>query len=467
MTSPTPAFTEKQLTELRASCAALVATPGDPAYTEEVATWNLAVELRPAVVVGAATAEDVVAAVRWATEAGLPVGVLATGHGSAPNAEGALLINTRRMAQVTIDADNATAQVGSGARMRDLTAAAAEHGLAAVQGSTGSTGAVGFTLGGGLGVLSRWLGMASDDVLSIDVVTVDGQLRTVDQDRHPDLFWALLGGRANLGIVTSYRTALHRLSTVYGGGVFFDGSDAAAVLHAYRAWAAVHDDRTSSSVALLRLPPDPDLPDPIRGQFVVHVRMAHVGNPVEGAWIADEIRRAATPILDTVGPLPMESLDLVHLDPPGPSPIHERGLLLDTLTDETLDAILATAGGSGENPLVMVEVRPLGGAVARRPARASAVPGRQAGFQVFAVAADVPELAGAGSAMVQRLFEALRPWRANENFPSFLGRSHRPDQVRAAWPRQTLERLLEVKRAWDPSNQFRVGHALLPVEERP
>jgi FAD/FMN-containing dehydrogenase len=442
-----------------------VLTPNEPGYADEVGTWNLSVRLRPAVVVGAAGPEDVVRAVRWATERGLAIGVNATGHGAVPNADGALLVTTHRMAQVSVDPILATATVAAGARMRDVTAAAAPYGLAPVQGSTGLAGAVGYTLGGGLGVMSRTFGLAVDHVTTIDVVTLDGRLRTVDSDHDPDLFWALRGGRANFGIVTSYRTMLQRLSTFFGGGLFFDGADAGSVLHEYRAWIAGHSDRTSSSVALLRLPADPRLPDPIRGRFVVHLRMAHVGEAVEGARLAAAMRGSAPVLFETLGVLTATALDGVHLDPVDPTPTHERGLLLDDLDGDVVDAVLEHAGGPVEHPLVMTELRNLGGAIARAPRRPSAVPGRDAAALLFTLAPAVPPLAEAGPQAVQALFDAVAPWRSASTLPTFLGRSHAPADVQGAWPAASLDRLLAVKAAWDPANQLRVGHALLGAED--
>jgi hypothetical protein len=454
-------FTAADLTRLRASCAGVVLTPDDPGYADEVDAWNLSVRLRPAVVVGAAGPEDVVRAVRWATERGLAIGVNATGHGAVPNADGALLVTTHRMAAVSIDPILATATVSAGARMRDVTTAAAAYGLAPVQGSTGSAGAVGYTLGGGLGVMSRTFGLAVDHVTTIDVVTLDGRLRTVDSDHDPDLFWALRGGRGNFGIVTSYRTLLQRLSTFYGGGLFFDGAHADPVLHEFRAWVAGHSDRTSSAVALLRLPQDPRLPDPIRGRFVAHLRMAHVGDAEEGVRIAADMRGTGPVLLDTLGVLPVTALDAVHLDPVDPMPTHERGLLLDELTEGVVDVVLERAGGPAEHPLVVTELRNLGGAIAQAPQRPSAVPGRDAAALLFTLAPAVPPLAESGPRAVQALFDAVAPWRSASTFPNFLGRSHAPADVQGAWPADSLERLLAVKNAWDPSNQLRVGHALL------
>jgi hypothetical protein len=178
--------------------------------------------------------------------------------------------------------------------------------------------------------------------------------------------------------------------------LFFDGADAGSMLHDYRVWIAGHSDRTSSSVALLRLPADPRLPDPIRGRFVAHLRMAHVGEPVEGARLADGMRHSGPVVFGTLGELPMTSLDLVHLDPVDPMPTHERGLLLDELGEGVVDAVLAQTGGPAEHPLVVTELRNLGGAIARTPQRPSAVPGRDAAAPLFTLAlrVDLPELPG-------------------------------------------------------------------------
>jgi FAD/FMN-containing dehydrogenase len=454
-------FTHDDLVRLRSATDAVVAVPGDDAYAEEVSTWNLAVRLRPAVVVGAAGPGDVVRAVSWAADLGLPIGVNATGHGAVPNADGAVLINTRRLSRVTVDVAGRTATVAAGARMRNVTAAAGSHGLACVQGSSGSVGAVGFTLGGGLGVLSRSLGLAADHVLAIDVVTADGHLRTVDPHHQPDLFWALRGGKGNFGVVTAFTTALHPLPNLFGGGMFFDGAHAADVLHGWRRWTDGHTERTSSSVALLRLPDDPQLPDPIRGRFVIHVRMAHVGEASEGARLAREISAVAPVVLDTLGPLPPTALDRVHMDPPHPMPIHERGCLLDALPADALDTVVRQAAGAADSPVVLVEIRHLGGVLARPPVAPSAVPGRSAPYLLFALAPDVPAAGPGAIAAVESLFDAIAPWRSATTLPNFLGRTYDPIQVAAAWPADDRARLIDVKRAWDPANLFRLGHSLV------
>ncbi len=455
-------FTSGQLAGLRSAVSGAVTVPGQDGYDEEVATWNLAVRLRPAVTVGARTADDVVNTVRWAARLGLAVGVNATGHGPADNADGAVLISTRHLAQITIDPAGATATVAAGARIGDLTAAAAPYGLAPVQGSSGSVGAAGFTLGGGLGVMSRTFGLAADRVLSIDVVTSDGCLRTVDADHHPELFWALRGGAGNFGVVVSYRTALERLSSFYGGGLFFDGEHAREVLHAYRSWVGGLTERTSSSVGLLNLPPDPAVPGPIRGRFVAHLRMAHAGDQAEGARLARSMRAVAPVLLDGLGEMPVTALDMVHQDPPVPTPAHELGCLLEELAPDVIEAVVRAVSAPG-TALMMVEIRQLGGAIARPPAVPNCVPGRAAPFVLFAIALAVPPSAEAGSRAVTSLLDAVQPWRSPVTFPNFLGRSYRPAEVQAAWPAESRARLLEIKHGWDLANLFRVRHALLPA----
>jgi hypothetical protein len=172
-------------------------------------------------------------------------------------------------------------------------------------------------------------------------------------------------------------------------------------------------------------------------------------------------RGCAPVLLDAIGQLPAASLDLVHQDPHDPMPVHERGCLLDELTDATIDAIAGETAGPADSPLVLAEIRNLGGAIARAPRVPSAVPGRGAPFVLMAIAVAAPPVAEAGARKVRALLDAVAPWRSPQTLPNFLGRSCTPAEVAAAWPRDTLDRLLMVKRAWDPVNQFRVGHALL------
>jgi hypothetical protein len=182
-------------------------------------------------------------------------------------------------------------------------------------------------------------------VLAAELVTADGELRTVTADSDPELFWAIRGGKGNLGIVTALEFRLYAVPALVGGGYFFAGRDAAAVLHAFRAWAPTLPEEASTSVAVLRLPPLEELPPPLRGRTVVHLRFLYAGDdPQAGAALVAPMTAAGEVLLGGVGPMPPTALDAVHMDPTDPMPGWEKGVLLADLTAETVDALLAAAG---------------------------------------------------------------------------------------------------------------------------
>ena len=433
---------------------------GDERVAAEVAGFNVATTHRPAVVVGATCAEDVAAAVRLAVARGLPVAVQATGHGAVTPADGAVLVTTARMRGVAVDPVARTARAEAGCRWSDVIAATSPHGLAPLCGSSSSVGVVGYTLGGGVGPLARRYGFAADHVRRLEVVTADGVLRTVDADHEPDLFWALRGGKGSFGVVTAVEFDLVEVATLYGGGLFFPGDRARTVLTAYRAWAATVGEETTSSVAVLSLPPLPELPEPLRGQTVVHVRVAHLGGQEDGERLVAPLRAAAPVLLDHLGVLPFAAVDSVHQDPTSPMPVWERGLLLRDLTPATVDALLAVAGPGSGAPVLGVELRHLGGALARPAAVPNAVAGRGAAFSLLVLGVATPALADVLPRVGDAVAEAVAPWRAEGALVNFLGDATTPEQVRAAWSPEVLARLLEVKRRHDPADVFRFGHAI-------
>lgn len=429
-----------------------VLRPGDPGYAEEIAGFNLAYTPAPAVVVGATCAEDVAAAVRHALAVGRRVAVQATGHGLLADLADTVLVSTRRMAEVTVDPAARTARVAAGARWRQVIDAAAPHGLAPLNGSSSHVGVVGYTTGGGLGPMARRYGFAADHVRRFTIVTADGAIRDVDAEHDADLFWAVRGGKGNFGIVTSMEFDLMPVAGFHGGGIFFAGDDAAAVLHAWREWAPTLPEDTTTSVALLRTPPDPALPEPLRGRFVVHLRFAHLGGGAEGAALLAPMRAVATPLLDTVADLPYAAVDAVHMDPTDPMPVWDRGTTLAELPAAAVDALLATAGPQVDVPLVMVELRLLGGAIGRPPAVPNAVAGRDAAFSVYSLgllAGPPVEVVAASCAAV---VEALRPWE-HGGLLNLLGQAG-PDRVGRLWDEADRARLRAVRTAHDPLGVF-------------
>ncbi|WP_430331498.1 FAD-binding oxidoreductase [Rhodococcus sp. ACT016] len=459
-TPSTRTLTPTDIDNLKGAVLGPVFLPDEPGYATEVFAWNVAVTPTPGVVVGATCAADVAAVVRWAGQRGLAVGVQATGHGVLPTSDDTVLISTKRMGEVAVDASSATARVGAGVKWRQVIDAAAPHGLGVVCGSSTAVGVVGFTVGGGVGPLSRTYGFGADNVRRIEVVTADGVVRSVDAEHDPDLFWALRGGKGNFGIVTAIEVGLIALPTLFGGGIFFAAEHTADVLDAYRRWARALPEEMTTSVALLRLPPDPGLPEPLRGRFVVHLRVAYVGPADVGVRLLEPMRAVAPAILDTVGEMPFSAVDAIHQDPVDPMPSCERGALLRELTAETIEALLDVAGPQCDVPLAMVEIRQLGGALDRMPEVPNAAGGRGAAFSLFVIAPLLPELADIAPGLVDAVVASVASSTADGAFVNFLGRASTPADVLGAWAPEDRERLLRIKHLHDPTNVFRAGYAL-------
>ena len=239
--------------------------PDHPEYDEARSSWNLAVDLRPAGVVLARSAEDVIGAVALATERGLRVAPQTTGHLAAPlpDLSDALLVRTL-IGGVEVDAGARRARIGAGAIWSEVIEAIAPHGLAALSGSTHDVGVVGYLLGGGLSWLGRAKGLGANHVLAIEVVTADGRLVRCDAETEPELFWALRGGAGNFGVVTAIEIELFEIGEVFGGMTIWPAADARAVLEAWTAWCATAPDSVTTAFRFLRLPPLPEIPEPLR-----------------------------------------------------------------------------------------------------------------------------------------------------------------------------------------------------------
>ncbi|MFF0477718.1 FAD-binding oxidoreductase [Streptomyces sp. NPDC004284] len=448
-------LTAEDLRLLRSDVAGRVLVPGDPELPEETAGFHLAATHHPVAVVAAASAQDVVTAVRWAAGRGIPVAVQATGHGGV-STDGALLITTRRLHQVTVDAERRVARVEAGATWREVIDAAAAHGLAPLSGSFSGVGAVGYTLGGGIGLLSREYGFAADHVLALDLVTADGRPRHVTADTEPDLFWAVRGGGGGFGVVTAFEVRLFPVPTLYAGGIFFAASSASEVLHAYRAWTPTLPESASSSVALLRMPPLEELPEPLRGKFVVHLRFSYNGPAEEGRALLAPMRAAGESVLGEVGELPFQDTDAVHQDPKDPMAAWHQGALLRTLDADTVDALLDAAGPQLNIPPVMVEIRQLGGALSRPATPPNAVAGRDGAYVVHVAGPLLPGLEDAVPATGNGILDALKPWTTGTALLNFLGEATAQD-LAAAWGPDVHARLVGIKGAVDPGNLFRFG----------
>ncbi|MCX5211050.1 FAD-binding oxidoreductase [Kitasatospora sp. NBC_00240] len=443
-----------------------VLSPGDEGFTTECAGFNLVAAHRPALVVVAEGAADVRAAVRFAARHDLPVTVRSTGHGISAPADGGLLISVRRMDGVAVDPIARLARVEAGTPWHKVIRSAAAHGLAPLNGSSHLVGAVGYTLGGGLGLLARKYGYAADHVTRLEVVGADGDLRVVTRDQNASLFWALRGGKGNFGVVTAMEFELVPVTRLYGGGLFYDGEDSGDVLHTWRAWTRDLPEEMTSSVALLRLPDLPVVPALLRGRLVAHVRIAFQGSAAEGEQLIRPLRTVAPPVLDTVGDMPYTAVQEIHRDPTHPLPYHERSIVLRELDHQAVTRLLALAGpGSGCGEL-MVELRHLGGALGRPPAVPNAVGNRDGAFTLSTLTPAVPADPAAAEVADSEVLDGLAPWGTGGRYLNFLGgpATTGADQVRACYDTETYRRLADLKAVYDPRNLFRFNHNIVPGE---
>jgi FAD/FMN-containing dehydrogenase len=452
---------------LHRTVAGPVLLPGDVRYAAEVAVFNLNNPLEPAVAVGAAGVADVQATVRFAAERQLPVAVRATGHQVVQDVHECLMINTSRMTGIRIDAANRTARVEAGVRWSAVVAEAAEHGLAPMSGSSPTVGVVGYTLGGGLSpVLGRFHGYAADHVTRIEVVTSDGAFRQATADSEPDLFWALRGGKANLGVVTAIEFELFPVSEFYGGGMYFPGERMADVLRVWRTWAPGLPKAATTSVAVKRLPFAPSLPEPVRGAFVLHVRFAYLGPAEDGERLFAPIRGVAPPLLDEVQMLPYTENPLIHRDQTSPSSFYDRTTTLRDLSPGTLDKFIELTGPESDCALASVEIRALGGALDSEPAVANAVSTRGIPYLLFGLGRGGPNHARLIRGHLDRLVGGLAPSVADDrrmlNFLS-IDEATTPEQMRLVYGAECYDRLAKIKRLLDPDDIFRVNHNIRPA----
>lgn len=439
---------------LRRSVNGAVLLPDDPDFAAMTHGFNLAVAQRPDVVVAPVRADDVVRAVAFAVDGGLPIAVQATGHGAVVPADGGLLVNTSAMSAVRIDPERGTATVGAGARWQQVIDAAGPHGLAPLNGSSTTVGVVGYTLGGGMGPMARTFGFAADHVRRVQLVTADGVVRDVTEESDPDLFWALRGGKVGLGVVTEMTVELAELSTIYGGGLFYEGSEnIETALHAWIDWLPGLTETATTSVALLRMPDLPDLPEPLRGRTLLHVRFAYPGTESDGARLLAPMRSAAVPYLDAVGQMPMTAIGSIHNDPAEPAPSWTHGAMLTGFDHELASLLLDRLGPDAESPFLAVEVRNVGGRLGFDTPTGTAVGGREAAFILTLITvgplAFQPHVPIAAS---DAMLTAAADWLAPVTNINFGGDPTNPEVLAGSWHPDIAERLASVRTTYDPNS---------------
>jgi len=424
------------------------------------AAWNLAIDQRPAMVARPGNTDEVAAVVNFARENGLRVAVQAEGHGAGALAgvgDDTLLLKTGRMTGAEIDADSRRARVGAAAKWQDVSALASPEGLAALSGSSAEVGVVGYTLGGGHGWLARKHGLACNSVIAAEVVTADGQLVRADLENERDLFWALRGGGGNFGVVTALEFELHPVPELYAGMFAWPWERTSDVLHVWGEWVSGLPNEMGTWARILQVPPLPDIPEPVRGRSLVVVEAAYLGAEESGRELLRPLRDLA-PELDTFAAVPPAVLGHLHMDPEDPVPFAMSGQMLDELPAAAIDAIVEAAGPNSGSPLISLELRLLGGALAQAPPDAGALASLDHAFLTLGVGMVMgPDMAVAINGHLELVSNALEPWDSGVIYANFIDV---PTDTRMCYPAETFDRLQEVKARYDRDDLFRANHPI-------
>ncbi len=369
-----------------------------------------------------------------------------------------ILVKTTRLRGVEIDVDAHRARIEAGALWEDVVEPAADQGFVVLHGSSPDVGVVGYTLGGGMGWLARSRGLAANSVTAVELVTAEGRFVRLDEENEPDLFWAVRGGGGSFGVVTALELELYPTPELYAGAMFWPVERAAEVLRAWRDWTKTAPDEITSVGRILRFPPFPDVPEPMRGKSFVIFEGVFVGSENTGAALVAPMRELG-PAIDTFAAVGPKALQHLHMDPPRPVPGVGDGLFLKQLPDEAIDAFVQTA----VPPLISLELRQLGGALASEAQHHGAVGTLDAAYVAFAVGmAPSPEAAAAVHQAVDRVKAGLAPWESERTYFNFAERQvggHRLYPLKT----YTYQRLRKIRAAHDADELFVSNHPIPPA----
>jgi FAD/FMN-containing dehydrogenase len=455
--SPT---TTALIQQLRAELTGEVIAPGDAGYDDARTVFNGAIDRRPAVIARPADSGEVARVVSVAAGAGLALAVRSGGHSGAGHSvtDGGIVLDLAGLRGVEIDAAERTAWAGTGLTAAQLTAATHERGLAVGFGDNGSVGIGGLTLGGGVGYLLRRYGLTIDDLLAAEIVTADGEIRHVDTDTHPDLFWAIRGGGGNFGVATRFRFRLHEVGTIVGGMLLLPAT--AETIYRFLVEADAAPEELSTVANVMPAPPMPFVPTEHHGELVIMALMAYAGDSDTGQRAVAPFRALAPPIADLVTARPYPQIYPPD-DPDYHPAVTARAMFLDDIDRTTTDMIIDRLQASTA-PLPMAQLRTLGAAMARVPAEATAFAHRDRRILVnLAAIYQQPDQEAEHLAWVTDFAAALPDGRTGA-YVNFLGEEGHA-RVREAYPGPTWDRLAAIKRRYDPTNLFHLNQNIPPA----
>jgi len=445
------------LADLRDGFGGRIILPEDDEYDQARAVFYGWVDKRPGAIARAADGQDVVKVVNFARENGVELAVRSRGHSGAGHSvsEGGLVLDLAQMRAIEIDVANRTAWAEAGATAGQYTLAAGEHGLATGFGDTGTVGIGGITLGGGVGYLSRRFGLTIDSLLAADMVLADGRLVRVDPQNHPDLFWAIRGGGGNFGVVTRFQYRLHPLPTVVGGLLILPAT--AETIEAFIVAAEAAPDDLGTIANVMPAPPMPTVPESIHGKPVIFAILVFAGDAKRGEAVLAPFRQIAEPLADMVGP---KKYAEIFEGEEGPHPVAgaSRTMFVNHI-DRSVGQTIMDFLDRSSAPIRVAQLRVLGGEVARVPAEATAYAHRQRRIMVnVACLYEDSKEADKHADWVSDFAKAL-----DQGEPGAYVNFVTDEGVQAAYPAATWKRLAEIKRQYDPGNQFRMNHNIPPA----
>ncbi len=449
----TPAI-DLPIETLRRQLAGSLVSPGDADYDAARRVAAGGIDRHPALIVRVADDGDVARVVRLARETGLELAVRSGGHSALGHGvtEGGVVLDLAGMKGIDIDPVTRTAWAETGLTAGEVTRAAGEHGLAVGFGDTASVGIGGITLGGGLGYLVRKHGLTIDSVLAADIVTADGDRLRVDADHYPDLFWAIRGGGGNFGVVTRFQYRLPPVPAIVGGMLFLPATP--DVVAGFMEAAEAAPEELSTILNVMPAPPMPFLPPEAHGSLVVMAFLVYSGDPEEGQRAVAPFRALATPIADMVRP--MTYPEMYPPEPPAgaePPIAVGRVLFLDRF-DRALAGQVIERLEASDAPMRVAQLRVLGGAMARVPATETAFAHRRR--RIMAVAMSFTDGTAEDRAKRQAwgddMADLLRQGDPSA-YVNFVADDD-PARIHEAYPGSTWDRLVEVKRRYDPQNLF-------------
>jgi FAD/FMN-containing dehydrogenase len=431
----------------------------DGDYDQARRVWNGRIDKYPAAIVRCADVIDVVATVEFAREHHLLVAVRSGGHSMSGSSvcDGGLVIDLSSMKGIRADQEKRTAWVQAGLRLCEFVRATQAYGLATTTGTVGGTGLAGLTLGGGLGWFMGKYGLTIDNLLSVELVTADGQVLTANTLSHPDLFWAVRGGGGNFGIATAFQFQLHPVGPVLSGKVVYPLSKAREVLRFYREYTSQAPDELTASAALMTTPD---------GLPVIAINLCYCGDLQEGERAVSPVRKVGPPLIDLIRPRSYLKM-IVQADagaPPGRR-YDERALTFTRLSDEAIDTIV-DAGRACTSPYSIVLLQHVHGAASRLSPTATAFALREKSYVMNVVAAwqeGETRQADQHIAWARALWEALKPWAKSGVYVNFLG-DEGEGRVRASYG-INYERLVALKNRYDPTNFFSLNQNIKPAPQ--